>query len=134
MSKTFYYQYAPVIIGANQRYKISLPLDTAPVAYKTLTSDMRVWGGQLVKCAHGRATALVREAGRLVEVEGNMVEFVKAGDPCVVMEHLDIKGEMGFMIGSQNILIGNLNFINFGIPAGRHLRIDAYTGDSRIIE
>lgn len=134
MCKTFYYEYTPIIIGAAQRYKVILPVDASPIPYKTLTTGMRVWNGQVVKSQQGRATALVRDAGRLVEIEGQMVQFVKSGDPCVVMEHLNINGEMGLMIGIDNILMGDVNFINFGVPGGRHLRIDAYTGDNRIIE
>ena len=134
MHKMHYYQYAPIIIGATQRYKISLPSDTPPVLYKTMTTGMRAWTGQLVKCAQGRSTALIQEAGKVIEVDGMAIDWVKPGHPCVVMEHLNIKGEMEFMVGSENILNGDLNFINLGIPSSRHLRIDIYTGDSRIMD
>jgi len=134
MYRVHYYTYIPILIGGRKRYRIELPLEASPVAYKTLTSNMRVWDGQMVKNEPARSVALIQEMGRLVEVTGVLIKEVSNGHPCIVMEHLNIDGKMEFMIGDTNILCGDQNFVNFGIPNGKHIRIDIYTGECRIIE
>ncbi len=69
-----------------------------------------------------------------MSVIGEAIDALSINDPCIVMEHLTIDGKMEFMIGKRNILDGDLNFVNYGIPNGKHIRIDIYTGESRIIE
>jgi hypothetical protein len=95
---------------------------------------MRCWHGQLVQGEDGRATALIREGGTLVSVEGILVANLVNACACYVMEHLTVDGKMEFMVGDENILNGNQNFVNFGIPNGKHVRIDIYTGESKVIE
>ena len=126
--------YTPILIGAQKRYRIELPIESAPVAYKTFTSPMRYWDGQLIKSQQGHAEAFVRHNGILMTVEGKLVGQVLSGNPCFVMEHLTIDGKMELIIGDKNILNGNQNFANFGIPNGKHIRIDIYTGESKVIE
>lgn len=134
MYRVHEYKYVPILIGAEKRYRIELPLGMSPVLYKTMTTDMRSWVGQIIKTRHGHATAFIREAGTLISIEGELIENVSRGSPCIVMEHLNIDGEMGLMIGENNILNDNLNFINFGLPQGKHVRIDIYTGESKVID
>jgi len=134
MHRVYEYKYVPIIIGAEKRYRIELPLDAAPIVYKTLTTGMRYWTGQVFEVADGHARAFIRQAGSLITIKADLVGKVSQGDPCFVMEHLNIDGEMEFMIGPKNILNGDQNFVNFGIPQGKHIRIDIYTGQSKVIE
>jgi len=134
MYRVHEYKYAPITTGAEKRYRIELPLGTAPIVYKTLTTGMRSWVGQVLKVADGRARAFIWEAGELISIEAELVGKVNLDDPCFVMEHLTIDGKMEFMIGPDNILNGDQNFVNFGIPQGKHIRIDIYTGQSKVIE
>ena len=92
---------------------------------------MRSWDGEVVNVADERATALIQVD--TPPVQGKVIGAVQNGGPCVIMEHITIGGELEYMIGDRNILAGNLNFINFGIPNGTHLRIDVYTGESKVI-
>lgn len=133
MDRVHHYKYVPILLGAERRYRIELPLGASPIVYKTLTTGMRVWDGQLIQSQQGRAVTLIREATRIVTVEGRLIDDLPKGSPCIVMEHLTIDGIMEFMIGNNNILNGNQNFVNFGIPNEKHIRIDIYTGESRII-
>lgn len=134
MNRVHHYTYTPAVIGARKRYRLELPLGTSPIVYKTLTTNMRCWHGQAVEARQGRATAFIREGETLMTVEGLMVGPVEAGKPCYVMEHLTVAGEMELIIGDKNILNGDQNFVNFGVPNGKHVRIDIYTGEHRVIE
>ncbi len=134
MYRVHYYTYTPILVGAEQRYRLELPTDASPIVYKTLTNGMRCWYGQLTKSCYGQAGAFIREGGTIIEIEGKLIHNVANGGPCAVMEHLTIDGEMKLMIGPRNILNGDQNFINFGIPSGKHIRIDIYTGESKVIE
>ena len=125
--------YTPILIGGSRRYYIDLPVDAAPIRFWTMTTDMWLWNGQVTKTSQGRAWALIRHSNRIVEVYGVQVGVLVPDSHCCVMEHLNINGEMELMIGPANILDGNKNFVNFGIPGDKYLRIDIYTGDSRII-
>ncbi len=40
MYRVHSYKYAPILIGAEKRYDIELPVDAVARAYKTLTTDM----------------------------------------------------------------------------------------------
>jgi hypothetical protein len=128
------FEYIPILIGGRKRYIIDLPLGASPRPFKTMTTDMRSWDGQVLDVCGGAARALIRDARELIEIKGTIVAPIIINGPCIVMEHLNIDGRMDFMIGDTNILDGNLNFVNFGIPGGKHIRIDIYNGDSRIIE
>jgi len=133
-NRLHYYKYTPILIGGQKRYRVALPIEASPVAYKTLTTNMRCWHGQLVKSRSDRATALVWSNSKLTTIEGKLINNIVAGHPCYIMEHLNINGEIDLMIGNENILNGDQNFINFGIPNGKHVRIDIYTGESKVIE
>ena len=126
-------KYTPIIIGASQRYRLELPNGLTPVRWWTMTTDMRSWLGEVVEVTGGAAVAVVRQGSKLVTVTGHLSSAVKTGWPCCVMEHLRIDGTMEYLIGTINIQMENKNFVNFGIPNGKHLRIDIYTGESRII-
>ena len=128
----FYYK--PALLPTEQRYWISLPADVAPRRWGTLTAPMGLWVGQVVKASHGRATALTWHNGEMVEVDGKAAGILKEDGPCYIMEHLKVDGHMEYLITPENIQQGNQNFVNFGIPKGKHLRIDIYTGESRIID
>lgn len=132
MFRVHHFEYAPIIIGARMRYRLELPVGATPRLYKTMTTGMRTWNGQVLKTSHGSATALLEP--NTSPVDGVVVGPIKTGGPCVIMEHITVDGYFQYMIGDKNILNGNLNFINFGIPGGKHIRIDIYTGESRIIE
>jgi hypothetical protein len=69
----------------------------------------------------------------MIEVDGRAGGILKEGGPCYIMEHLRVDGQMEYLITPENIQQGDDNFVNFGIPNGKHLRIDIYTGESRII-
>jgi hypothetical protein len=99
-----------------------------------MTTGIRSWHGQFLKSSHSGAQALVEHNGQIIEISGRLVSDIKPGSPCYIMEHLNIDGEMEFMIGEHDILVGNQNFVNFGIPCGKHIRIDIYTGDSKVME
>jgi hypothetical protein len=128
------YKYVPILIGGEVRYRVELPLGATPIVYKTLTTGMRCWHGQVVESSQGCAKALIQEGGQVVLISGDLVGPVHPEHPCYVMEHLTIDGEMELMIGDRNILNGDQNFVNFGVPNGKHVRIDIYTGASRVIE
>ena len=125
--------YAPLIEGGTKRYNIDLPDGQLPIRFWTVTSPMLSWNGEVVKTSPERIWAAIRHNGRTVEVNGFKTSAIDVGMPCIVMEHLNINGEMELMIGSINIMQTNKNFVNYGIPGGKHIRIDIYTGESVII-
>jgi hypothetical protein len=121
--------YTPIIVGGESRYHISLPSKTSPVRFWTITTPMQFWTGEVNEARDGLAEALVWVNGKLVPFRGMAVSALFKGQPCVVMEHLTIRGNIEYMIGRHNIMDNNKNFVNFGEPGGTHLRIDIYTGE-----
>lgn len=99
----------------------------------TLTTNMGLWVAEVVRTSSGAATAVTWHNGQMVEVTGRSFGILKEGGPCYIMEHLKVDGYMEYLITSENIRQGNDNFVNYGIPNGKHLRIDIYTGESVII-
>ncbi len=128
---TFYYNFTPILVGVSQKYRIELPAGPSPRPYKTMTTAMTAWDGEVLKTSGGSATALLLGG---MEIRGKKVGPLQNGGPCVVMEHINIDGYLEYMVGDKNILSGNINFVNFGIPGGKHLRIDMYTGESKVID
>jgi len=134
MHRTHTFEFCPILIGGRKKYIINLPLDAEPITFKTMTSDMKSWHGQIKEKHNGTAIAMIRDNGQLIEVQGDVVGAVAKNGPCVVMEHLTIYGRMSYMIGDQEILQGNQNFVNFGLPGRKYIRIDIYTGDSIVVD
>ena len=133
MYKEFEFLYKPVITKEERRYTVELPEDSTPVSFWTITVPMMAWNGEVIWTSPGRAKAVIWHMNQLTEVEGIVTTPLVVGMPCVVMEHLDISGYLEYMIGRINIMQETKNFVNFGIPGGKHIRIDIYTGDHRII-
>ena len=134
MYRDHVFEYAPILVGGVKKYIIGLPVEASPVRFWTITTPMRSWDGEVLWCGPERSVALVRSDGGMHPLEGRTMAPMKSGEPCVVMEHLQINGKIEYMISSSNIMDGGKNFVNFGIPNGRHVRIDIYTGESRIID
>ena len=136
MYRTHEFHFRPALLTTKRRYTIDLPSEASAVIYKTMTINMHSWDGELVKSYPEYATALVQEAnGDLLELQGILVSKMQLGNPCYVMEHLSIDGSMDYLISSNPLgLDVNINFVNFGIPMGKHLRIDFYTGDFKVVE
>lgn len=134
MYKEFDFLYKPVLNQAERRYVIDLPEDSTPVSFWTITVPMMAWNGEVISTSPGRAEAVIWQMGRLIEIEGFVTTPLVVGMPCVVMEHLNIDGYLEYMIGRINVMQDTKNFVNFGIPGGRHVRIDIYGGDARIID
>ena len=131
MYRVHEFEFCPILIGARKRYHIELPVNAVPRVFKTMTTDMRAWMGEVLDIVDGKAKAITFNK----EVYcGEVVHKLFIGGPCVVMEKLGVDGKMGYMIGAYNIMVGNQNFVNFGIPNGKHIRIDIYNGNSEIIQ
>jgi len=134
MYKVHEFKYTPLLTGVEQRYTIELPPERVPLVYKTMTSDMYCWDGELVKSLPGYAAAVVRHGNELVELSGRLHGKLKLGQPCFVMEHLDLEGDLEYLIATHRLDDVRVNYVNFGIPNFKHVRIDIYTGESRVIE
>ncbi len=132
MSKHDFY-YTSSVSEQEQRYTLELPLEATPVRWWTLTNNMGLWTGEVTEVTTDSATAITIHRGKLVEVSGKIAGSLKKGGPCYIMEHLSIDGIMEYLICSEIIQSGNKNFVNFGTPNGKHLRIDIYTGESKVI-
>lgn len=91
---------------------------------------MRWWHGEVLSVSQGVLVA----ATRYGRIECKNIENLEVGSPCYVMEHLNLDGKIDFWATRNNVIQGNDNFENYGIPGGKHLRIDIYNGDFRIIE
>lgn len=133
MYKEFDFLYTPVITKTERRYMVDLPEDSSPVQFWTITVPMMGWNGEVIETSPGRAKAVIWHLNKLTTLEGIVTTPLVVGMPCVVMEHLNVDGYLEYMIGRVNIMQETKNFVNFGIPGGKHIRIDIYTGDSRII-
>lgn len=131
MHRIHTFEFAPILIGARKRYHIELPVNEVPKVFKTMTTDMRVWLGEVLDILDGKAKVILSDKQVCV---GELIDHLIIGGPCVVMEKINVKGEVCFMVGNRNIMNGNQNFVNFGVPNGRHIRIDIYNGDSEIID
>jgi hypothetical protein len=133
MYKAFEFIYKPLILRLDIPYVVHLPEDSTPVRFWTITTPMMAWNGEVIEASPRRAKAVIWHNNKLTPVEGIVTTPLLVGMPCVVMEHLNIDGYLEYMIGRINIMDDTKNFVNFGIPGGTHIRIDMYTGDSRII-
>lgn len=131
MYKVHTFEFAPILVGARMRYILELPINQVPRVFKTMTTDMRAILGEVVDIKNGRAKVIL--SNRQICI-GNVIDRLIIGGPCVVMEKINVRGNLEYMVGSKNILNGNQNFVNFGVPNGRHIRIDIYNGESEIIE
>jgi len=134
MYREFRFDYAPILIGASKKYIIELPIDSKPVIYKTMTTNMGSWLGEvdiIINADDGNTYVSAKTArGSLY---GRVIGPVKKKHPCWVMEHLNVDGRMEYLVASEKLLDGNVNFINYGIPNEKYIRIDIYTGEYRII-
>lgn len=134
MHRHHIFEYIPILVGGVKKYIIDLPVEASPVRFWTITSPMQSWDGQVLTYAPECATVALRVRDETVVVEATPIEELYPEFPCVVMEHLKVDGTMEYMVGKANIMRGGKNFVNYGIPNGRHVRIDIYTGESRIID
>lgn len=127
--KTYSFEYIPALIGAKKRYILDLPTGEEPMVFWTMTTGMTDWYGEVLS-VQGESAEFVCRGFR---GKGKLVEPIKIGHPCVVTEHVTISGDMEYLLSKEKILKDNNNFVNYGVPGGRHLRIDIYTGEARVI-
>ena len=127
--------YIPKLIGAKKRYILELGLDEKPKVFKTMTTDMKSYFGHILDIYDNKDDnhpyALVQTS--VGTIEARVLGQVKPKHPCWVWEHLKIDGHMELVVTSERVLENNINFINYGVPLQRYLRIDIYTGEWRLI-
>jgi len=134
MFRTHVFEYVPLLIGGKKRYTIDLDVLDTPIAFKTMTTDMSCWNGQVIDIKNGRAKALIyTKHNGFSEVVGDLVDILVVNSPCIVSEHLKVDGKLDYFISSSNIICNNINFINFGVPNKKFVRIDIYTGEHILV-
>lgn len=84
----------------------------------------------MLEVSQGRARAVTGKG----EVECLSMGNLNVGHPCYIMEHINVDGYLELWITEKNIFQGNDNFINFGVPGGKYIRIDIYNGEFRNLE
>ena len=129
-------------INGELRYSLEAPgADYWPVIFFTATTDMRDFIGNVVAVDPSGLVCSVKGAYR-----GNMQRvnnvFARGREPIglhqrvMVTEHISTDGKFEFIATKKRVLHGDLNFINLGWSNEsrcKHWRIDAYTGDSKLI-
>ncbi len=138
MHRVHEFSYSPILIGGKKRYLLELPVDDKPVVFKTMTTDMGAWFGEVeliitnqdIVGDEGPMATVMTAKGALM---GRLIGPVTRKGPAWVMEHLTVDGRMEYVVASERLLEGNQNFVNYGVPQGKYLRIDIYTGEHRII-
>lgn len=134
MYKIHEFTYIPILIGAKKRYILELEdLHKTPVIFKTMTTDMKSIFGEIKSIYNNGKGIFAYVDIRQGTVEARVVGPVSPSHPCWVTEHLTLDGHMELVVSSKQILQGNINFINFGIPMHKYIKIDIYTGESRLI-
>lgn len=133
MRRCHIFEYSPIFVGGKIRYILELPVYEKPILFKTMTTDMKTWFGE-VKSVYkkGELTLATIETQQGILL-ARVVSCVTVYGPCWVMEHLNVDGHMELLVASERLLRDNQNFVNFGLPQGKHVRIDIYTGEHRII-
>lgn len=126
------FYYIPHLIGARKRYTISLRDGVRPRVFKTMTTDMRAWSGEVLAIERDLAQLCVIAHGQRHKVSGIIVEPVVVGGPAIANEHLRVDLVPEYLVSYRNFLVGDDNFVNYGTP-DHYLRVDIYTGQSRII-
>lgn len=140
-NKTLVADFKPVY-GPKQEYKISNDNEKAwPVRFYTATTNMVDFIGNVVRADD--TSCSVRGVYRGVDREiGNvrMIDDVKPGQRVMVTEHIDVNGKIELVATTKRLLKDgreDLNFINIGWSdhhKSKVIRIDVYTGESRVIE
>ena len=133
MHRDHVFEYTPILTGVKQRYILALPVDLSPLVYRTMTTNMASWDGEVLWLNTVAAGAVIWHSGQLHKVSGCIFGKLDKGGPCSVLEHLNVDGEMDFIITDKENIQTNDNYVNFGIRDGKHMRIDIYTGEYRII-
>jgi hypothetical protein len=121
----------------------SLPKPTCqsvPTSFFTATSTMKDFIGNIVsikdkKCiVKGIYEGKMREVKNIEIVEENIKNI---GERVMVTEHINTCGTFELLASKKRILMGDINFINFGWKTGnktQYIRVDVYTGNHKLIE
>jgi hypothetical protein len=133
MYRTHVYEFVPKLIGGRKRYLLELPENQKPIVFRTITSPMYSLFGEVMKLYRKdeELYASVMTAQGLLD--GRVVGPVSLKRPCYIVEHLSVDGHMEHLVASDDFRDGELNFVNFGVPGVKHVRIDIYTGEHRIM-
>jgi hypothetical protein len=102
MYRVHYYKYKPVLT-AERKYRLELPIGVHSRVFRTMTTGMRWWHGEVLEASQGRARALTGKG----EVECPAVGNLKVGHPCYIMEHINVDGYLELWITENNIFQGN---------------------------
>ena len=109
---------------------------------KTATTDMRDFIGNIIAYVKDgdKCTVQGHFRGQQRQVVARIVDdsVNRDGGRVMCTDHLNVSGEMEYIVTSRPIIQGNINFLNIGwidkkTKHFRHLRIDVYTGESREI-
>ena len=117
--------------------------DEWPVRFYTGTTGMDDFIGNVLSIKDGRCVIRGVYRGVMCEVKNVIIidkTIGKRGDRVMVTEHLNVDGAMDLIATKKPLLrtaYRDLNFINIGWSNAkrcRFLRIDVYTGETKILE
>lgn len=128
-----------VSCGEKSYFLNRLSPDESPIQFCTATSTMKDFIGNIIglhgdKCS---ARGIINGHDQIVN-NVDIIDGTKTiGERIMLTEHINTCGTFELLASKKRILLGDINFINIGWRKGNHkrfMRIDPYTGNSKVIE